>query len=118
MTPEAGYDLAAKQRPGVIIVMGPEAAREERIRPPGYHEWRTIREKPGASTQLEYDLGFSLSPWARSVGRAFANVFGRAVTADEWTWLMQKSTGLREVGAWVEAEAKNDPIFRNKEKEQ
>jgi hypothetical protein len=118
MTPEEGYELDAKQRPGVIIVMGPEEAREERIPPLGYHEARELRDRPGPSTWLEYDLGFSLSLWAEVIGGAFAAHFGRDVTADEWAWLMRKTTGLSEVGAWVEAEAKNGPIFRGKEKEQ
>lgn len=33
MTPEEGYELARKQRPGVKIVMGPTEAREERMEP-------------------------------------------------------------------------------------
>ncbi len=43
MTPEEGYELAKKQRPGVKIVMGPTDCRDEWMEPINYVDMRAIR---------------------------------------------------------------------------
>ncbi len=107
MTCERGYELAAKQRPGVVIVMGPVSATERMISPLRYHERRALDEKPGPNSWLERDLGFNLSPWAYSYGMALMSAAERHPTRAEWEWLNSNQTSKRDADEWLRQNAKN-----------
>lgn len=104
MTVEEAYELAKKQRPGVVIVVGAHGASERMMKPLGYHEAKALRQMPGPLDFLEYRLGFAVSLWARWAALLLAIVAGRSASDDEYAWLMKPGTSLGDVREWLERE--------------
>ena len=100
ITPEEGYYLAKYQRPGRKIVMGPHAARDDKIAPLTRQHMSAL---PGFWSFYDYDtnarLSFVPSFWSKCF--AFAAITqGRVVTDDEWRWLHGKAS-LSDARAWL-----------------
>lgn len=53
MTPEEAYTLARYQRPGVRLIVGPTAAREDHITPLNPH---VLSRLPGHPSWVDYDV--------------------------------------------------------------
>lgn len=102
MTPEHGYQLAQFQRPGVVIVMGAENARERLVRPLSQSK---IQALPGDHSFWERDmrarLGFVPSLFAHRFAAA-AELLGHSATDEEWRWL-DGPASLKDARAWLSA---------------
>lgn len=101
---EEGFRRADYQRPGVIVVMGPESAYERLLKPLSDY---ALRELPGPSSWWEYDikkrLGFIPSYWAYSFAQMLFAFTGREATDDEWRWL-HGPADLKSARKWLENE--------------
>ena len=101
MTPEEGYAASRYQRPGIKIIMGPEASREAPI--VALSEWAIAKLSGDASwsdRDLRLRLGFVPSLWAKLFALV-AEQNGHKATDDEWKWLHGKAT-LVDAGKWSE----------------
>ena len=93
MTPEEGYELAKKQRPGVKIVMGPTKAREERMAPVNIMtclKWAL--SLPGDTSWWAYDVRKVCGGWlphsfALSAGWCAETIVQRPLTRADWEHL-------------------------------
>jgi hypothetical protein len=108
MTADEALAFAEFQRPGVKLVVGPELAREEPItRLSNYH----LYFLPGDSTWTARDfwklLGFVPSLWAQQCAAMGAASGIDVSDAAVWRWLTKRSTGIRDVEAWVDDARKN-----------
>lgn len=101
MTPDQGYALAMRQRPGVKIVMGATEAREERIAPLDIETrlewWRSL---PGDVSWRWHDVRAVCGGWlphsiALSAGAAVEDRTGRRLTRAEWEYLHNASAAER-----------------------
>lgn len=114
MTPEEGYDLAKFQRPGRMIIMGPESAYDVQM-PSADDQPIWVKNTLGIKDPSAYpphhwsfwaydmfhELGWVPSLWARGVADNMARLTGIPTDADRYRWLRKPSTGLREVAEWI-----------------
>jgi len=94
---EEGYRLAAMHRSGMVIVMGSECAAERKVTPLSFTEMRKL---PGPISWLEHDIGFEPSAWAWKYALFAEAVLERKLTRDEWLFLHDPATGIKEADEW------------------
>lgn len=102
MTPEEGYELAKKQRPGVKIVMGPTEAREERMDPvnimtrlkwyldlPGDTSWWAYGVRKVCGGWLPHSIALGTGAWVEAITQ-------RPLTRADWEILHNGSAEYRK----------------------
>ena len=101
LTVDEGYRLTQFMRPGVRILMGATEAREAPVNP---LPWTNIHRLPGFKSffhwNLSRKLGFAPSAWAMFFG-VHVMILGHDPTDDEWRWLCQRSTSLKDAQVWL-----------------
>ena len=115
MTADEAMRLAAFQRPGVRLIVGPTEAREERTEARALPaDWRDSQPTSWREYDLRRRLGFIPSLWAFGWADAYKGITGREPTDAEWVWLHRRDgqgASLQDARAWLskaEQEAVDD----------